>query len=171
VIGVLEVLALDDRVSFPDVTGDEYVPLMIRWGMSPAVVWQAVWPDGRVCCEMMIARVGGRVADVTLLNPPAVSVESAGCSTGWVEDGVPVVSLEPFEPNPDLVPQLKLVKVQCSPTAALVGGWLEIRLDESEPLRWATSGTVGFGIDVADRLVAIRVLEAGLPRSGSLAAS
>ena len=69
---MLEVLELDDHAPLPEVSGDEYVPLMISWGLTAAVTWQAVWPDGRLCCDVTVSSVGGRLSGLTVLNPPAL---------------------------------------------------------------------------------------------------
>lgn len=166
---MLEVLELDGDASVPEVSGDEHVPLMIRWGLAAAVVWQVVWPDGRLCCELKISRVGGRIFGVTVLNPPPFVDEAEVCSGAWDDVGVPVVSLAPFDPNPDLDPQRDVAEFRCSPSAVRTGEWLEFRFGDFSSARWAMSGSVGFGIDDIDQIVAVRVLAAALPQSSPLA--
>lgn len=166
---MLEVLNLDGGAALPEVSGDEHVPLMVRWGLTAAVVWQAVWPDGRLCCEVKISRVGGRISGVTVLNPPPVMGQTEVCSGAWEDAGVPVVSLAPFDPNPDLVPQRDVAEFRCSPTAVRSGEWVVFRFGDPTPVRWAVSGSAGFGIDDLDQLVAVRVLASALPQSSPLA--
>jgi hypothetical protein len=166
---MLEVLELDGDASPPEVSGDEHVPLMIRWRLTVAVIWQVVWPDGRLCCEVKISQVGGRIVGVTVLNPPPVVGEADLCSDASDEVGVPVVSMAPFDPNPDLAPQRDVVEFRCSPSAVRTGEWVAFRFGDFTPARWAMSGSVGFGIDDLDQLVAVRVSAAALPGASPLA--
>ena len=162
---MLEVVELDERTSAPEIRGDEHVPLMIRWGLTPSVIWQSIWPNGQICCELKVSTAGARVNGVTLLNPPPITFEEPVESADWEETGIPIVSLDPFDPNPDLVPQRQVAESHCSPTAVHNGGWLEIRFDQTPPLKWATSGAVGFGISEEARLVAIRISATSIPPS------
>ena len=165
---MLEVLDLDELAQAPDISGDEHVPLMIRWTLAPAVVWQAVWPDGRVCCEIKIGRVGGRINGLTVLNPPAATDTPVGSADVVEQVGLPVVNLAVFDPDPDLMPQRSVIQTRCSPVAWMDEMWLEIRFREEGPIRWASTGPFGFGIDTNDKLISMRVLTAEVTSLGSL---
>ena len=154
---MLEVVDIDTGAAAPELTGDDHVPLMVRWGLSPAVVWQATFPDGRIFCEIKLSVPGGRMNGVTVLNLPKVESASASGSATWDETGVPVLSLDTFDPNPDLVPQTNIVKFECSPSAIIGAEWFELRFDDSDPVKWSSVEGIGFGIDDRDRVVAIRV--------------
>lgn len=162
---MLEVLKIESGRPGPTVDGDEHVPVMISWGLTETVVWQLMFPDGRLCCEIIISKLGGRVFGVTVLNPPQIASEPEELSDAWVDYGVPVVSLAQFDPNPDLAPQRQVFRIQGSPSWMRAGGWVEFRFGDFIPMKWAISGSVGFGIDDQDRLVAVRVSESALPGS------
>lgn len=165
---MLEVISINESFGDPEVAGDEHVPLMITWTLTPSVVWHATTQDGQLCCEINVSRIGGQISSVTVLNSPTATPEPVDCVGSWEEDGVPRVSLDLFEPNPDLVPQIDLIKTPCSPSARRNDGYIEIWFQAMAPTKWATSGSVGFGIDDNEQIVAVRVLASAIPESSSL---
>lgn len=155
----------------PDVSGDEHVPLMVRWDLVPAVYAHFVWPDGRIACELRLDRVSGRVFGVTLLNPPEASNhESDGDTqaTAPTEAGVPVFDRAAFKLNPDLDPQVDVVDFEVEPSARWVGRYWVVSLGGDAAERWIESGPVGFGIDERHALVAMRIKRGSLPKGGPL---
>lgn len=154
---MLEVDRIGPSYSEPVIEGDETLPLMASWWLKPSVVWQAVWPDHRICVEFSIDRLDGSITRFSVVNAPAVDVRETSFAVDETE-GMPIVDPSPFDSDPDLSPQTDLVKFHCAPTAVACRGYVEIRLSDTSPVQWAVSGQVGFGIDASSRLVAIRVL-------------
>lgn len=166
---MLEVIGIDELATTPTIGGDEYVPLMVEWGLVPVVTWRALGPDGGICCSFDIERVSGVIVGVTILNPPAIRKADEGDRTEALElSGVPVVSREPFDLNPDLTPQQDIIDFHCSTTGFRSRGEIELRFTDEEPHRWAKCGDVGFGISSDNRLSRFRVVEAAVPSSSSL---
>lgn len=164
---MLEAAGVDPTVLEPEIGGDEFVPLMVEWSVTPSVSWRAIWPDGTLCTEIWIDSVSRRVSEVTILNAPA----PAGLrpeSTAAVEPGGPVFSLALFDPTPDLDPRTEFVDAVCSPSARLVGDWLEISFGDDVPTTWISSETFGFGVDDQRLLIAIRVQISSVPSSSAL---
>ena len=113
---MLTAKSIDESARAPAIDGDGHVALMVQWTSNDPVIFQFTASGGSVCCELKISSIGGRITGVTVLNPPAISSnEPHGNENTWEEPGVPRVSLDPFDPNPDLTPQIKLVKQKCTP--------------------------------------------------------
>lgn len=68
-----------------------------------------------------------------------------------------------------LSPQRDVAEFRCSPSAVRTGESVEFRFGDFSPARWAVSGSVGFGIDDGDQLLAVRVSATALPQSSPLA--
>ena len=166
---VLTVVAIDESVRAPDIGGDPHVPLMVRWGSTSAVIWHFTTAGGQICCELMIADIGGGIMNLTILDAPrVVETRPDGRDVTWEEPGVPKVSLEPFDLNPDLTPQLKLIKSKCIPKGYRYDGYVEISFERTPPIKWVTSGAIGFGVDDHDQIVAVRAAELALPAESGL---
>ena len=154
---MLKVVEIDSGASSPQLSGDEHVPLMARWELSPSVVWQATFPDGRIFCEVKLSTPGGRINGITILNLPSIDSAPTVHTATLDEPGMPVLSLDNFDPNADLIAQSPIVKFPCAPSATVGKEWFEIRFDQAAPVKWYSVEGIGFGVNDGELVVAIRV--------------
>ena len=168
---MLTAKSIDESARAPAIDGDEHVPLMVQWTSSDPVIFQFTASGGSVCCELKISSIGGRITGITVLNPPSISSnEPQRDASAWEEPGVPRVSLDPFDLNPDLTPQTKLVKQKCIPKAYRYDGYVEIAFERVAPVKWVSTDAIGFGVDESEQIVSIRVLESSIPQESALSA-
>lgn len=169
---MLKVVGVTEPLFPTSVEGDEFVPLMARWGLCDSIRWQIVAPDRSLWLEIKINRFTGSICGLTVLGSLGRIRRSVGLSNELpqIEAGMPVVSRSDFDLNPDLVPQVEVAEHQAWPNATIDNEFLEISFDDSQEVtKWHGSSKVWFGTDEKDLIVAVRVERASIPASSPLA--
>ena len=144
----------------PRVAGDEFVPLMLRWGgLVPCVYVMLTDSEGGTWGEVKINRATGARCALTLLRLPEVASDAQQHRIARdvaVSSGVPVMDLAPFDPTPDNDPRLESLEVASAPALARVAGHTEVWRRGGEVARWLRAGPVQVGIDREKNLTAVR---------------
>lgn len=157
----------------PEITGDDYVPLMIGWGLVSSVYARFVWAGGRICCEVALDRWTGRVSRLAMLEVPTVA-ESPPSPTivgSRVEPGLPVFDRAIFGLNSDDDPQASAVDVMSDPETTWSTRFFVVMFFPVDVHWWIETGSVGFGVTERDELVGLRLERSALPHAGPLARS